>query len=130
MMKTKTIQCPKCDGRGYISHVETWSDGNGVGGGRAWSEPCANCNGTGRIETPMTNYDVIKNMTIEEMAEFLKSMVDDYETHNVGCYCCINYGTHHSDPANKDNGLYECEGCENEGIGLDLVKWLKTKVIN
>ena len=76
----------------------------------------------------MTNFERIKAMTVEEMAIFLKSMVDENETHDVACYGCINYGTHHADPANKENGLYECEGCDNEGIGLDLVKWLEREV--
>ena len=71
-MKKKII-CPECDGRGYISHAETWSDGNGIGGGRAWSEPCVNCNGIGEVEVPMTNYDFIKSLTIEEMAEICRA---------------------------------------------------------
>ena len=76
----------------------------------------------------MTNYERIKNMSVEEMAKFLKSMVDDNETHEVACYGCINYGTHHSDPQNKGTNLYECEGCYCECIGHDLVKWLNSEV--
>lgn len=78
----------------------------------------------------MTNFEKIKNMTIEEMAKFLESMLNGENNHNVACYDCINYGTHHSDPKNKKNGLYECEGCDSEGIGLDLVKWLKKEIDN
>ena len=77
----------------------------------------------------MTNYERITNMSVEEMAKFLKSMVDDNETHEVACYGCINYGTHHSDPQNKGTNLYECEGCYCEGIGHDLVKWLNLEVV-
>lgn len=76
----------------------------------------------------MTNYERIKNMSIEEMEDFLKSMVDENETHEVACYGCINYGTHHSDPKNKGTNLYECESCSCEGIGHDLVKWLESEV--
>ena len=76
----------------------------------------------------MTNYEKIKSMTVEEMAEFIKSMVDDNEVHNVACYGCIHYGTHHSNPQYKGTDLYECEDCSCEGIGLDLVKWLKSEV--
>ena len=73
----------------------------------------------------MTNADCIRSMTDEELAEFIRSMVDESNSHNVACYGCINYGTHHSDPANKGTYLYECDGCENEGIGLDVLMWLQ-----
>lgn len=76
----------------------------------------------------MTNLERIKSMSVDEMAKFLKSMVDGDETHEVGCYGCINYGTHHSDPQNKGTHLYECEGCYCEGIGHDLVMWLEREV--
>ena len=72
-----------------------------------------------------TNADRIRAMSDEELGEFIRSMVDDDCTHDVTCYGCINYGTHHSDPNNKGTHLYECEGCSNEGIGLDVLKWLK-----
>lgn len=76
-------------------------------------------------EAPQTNADRIRSMTDEELAEFIRSMVDESNSHNVACYGCINYGTHHSDPANKGTYLYECDGCENEGIGLDVLMWLQ-----
>lgn len=76
----------------------------------------------------MTNYERIKNMSVEEMAEFIKTMVDDDETHDVACYGCINYGTHHSDIKNKGTCLYECDSCYCEGVGHDLVKWLNLEV--
>ena len=72
-----------------------------------------------------TNADRIRNMSDEELAELIRSMVDGNNSHNVACYGCINYGTHHSDPANKGTYLYECDGCENEGIGLDVLMWLQ-----
>lgn len=72
-----------------------------------------------------TNADRIRSMNDEELAEFIRSMVDESNSHNVACYGCINYGTHHSDPANKGTYLYECDGCENEGIGLDVLMWLQ-----
>ena len=85
-MKKKII-CTECDGRGYISHAETWSDGNGVGGGRAWSEPCVNCDGTGEVEVPMTNYDFIKSLNVEDMAEYFGV---DRRPHfpSSPCYVC------------------------------------------
>ena len=85
--------------------------------------PCHKC----ELFEPITNYDRIKAMNVEQLAAFLKTMVDENETHEVACYGCINYGTHHSDPQNKGTGLYECEGCSCEGIGHDLVKWLKSE---
>ena len=72
-----------------------------------------------------TNADRIRAMSDEELAEFIQNMVDGSNNHNVACYGCINYGTHHSDPANKGTYLYECEGCTNEGIGLDVLMWLQ-----
>ena len=74
---------------------------------------------------PMTNADRIRAMSDEELAEFIFSLVDEDSSYEIGCYGCINYGTHHSDPANKGTHLYECEGCSGEGIGLDIGKWLK-----
>jgi hypothetical protein len=84
-----------------------------------------------RIKCPLynaktkTNADRIRAMSDEELAEFIRSMVDEDRDYDVGCYGCINYGTHHSDPENKGTHLYECDGCLNEGIGLDIVKWLQ-----
>lgn len=75
----------------------------------------------------MTVFDRIKAMNVDEMAEFIRSMVDDDETHEVACYGRINFGTHHSDPANKGTNLYECEGCPSEGMGLDIVAWLNSE---
>ena len=75
-----------------------------------------------------TNADRIRDMSDEELAEFIRSMVDDTCTHEVACYGCVHYGTHHSDPANKGTNLYECEGCSCEGVGLNVLKWLKQPV--
>ena len=75
--------------------------------------------------TVQTNADRIRAMSDEKLAEFIQNMVDGSNSHNVACYGCINYGTHHSDPANKGTYLYECEGCTNEGIGLDVLMWLQ-----
>jgi hypothetical protein len=76
----------------------------------------------------MTIFEKIKSFSIEEMAEFIRLMVDESEDAEVACYGCINYGTYHSDPANKGTNLYECEGCMNEDVGLDIVKWLNLDV--
>ena len=79
----------------------------------------------GVVPKKPTNADRIRSMSDEKLAEFIQNMVDGSNNHNVACYGCINYGTHHSDPANKGTYLYECEGCTNEGIGLDVLMWLQ-----
>ena len=78
----------------------------------------------------MTIFERIKEFSVEEMAEFIRRMVDDdaEEDHEVACYGCMNYGTHHSDPQYKGTSLYECDGCPWENIGLDLVAWLNADV--
>lgn len=111
-----------CNGRrGYCERV------------RGTAEECENVSCTGcdfadgtgtKFIDKMTNYDNIRNMTVDKMAEFLTSLLDGENNHNVGCYGCAYYGTHHSDPQNKAIGLYECEDCYFEDIGLDLIKWL------
>ena len=77
------------------------------------------------VGTP-TNGDRIRSMTDEELAEWIDKMFnegrDDWEP--IGCYSCINYGTHHADKANigtKEEYLYECKDCEFENGLLD---WL------
>ena len=37
------------------------------------------------------NYERIKNMSVEEMAEFLQKTFDENEE-NFGCYGCMHYG--------------------------------------
>ena len=75
----------------------------------------------------MNNYIYITTMKPHELAAFLRSILDPDEVPEIGCFNCINYGTHHSDPANKGTNLYECEGCPNEDVGFDLEKWLMLK---
>jgi hypothetical protein len=77
----------------------------------------------------MTNADKIRNMTDNELAEWLDKMVNQYRKDwtPIGCYHCINYGTHHSDKSNigtKFEYLYECKGCEFEN---GLLEWLKSE---
>lgn len=72
----------------------------------------------------MNNYIYITTMKPRELAEFLRTLLDPDDAPEIGCFCCVNYGTHHSDPAYKGTNLYECGGCPNEDVGLDLEKWL------
>lgn len=78
----------------------------------------------------MNNFMYITTMKPHEMAEFLRTLLDPDEAPEIGCFCCVNYGTHHSEPAFKGTNLYECEGCPNEDIGLDLEKWLMKERVN
>lgn len=84
------------------------------------------------VEVPMgvvpgkpTNADRIRQMSDEELAEFIRSMVDGSYNYDFACYKYTNYVTHHSDPANKGIYLYKCDDCESEGIGLDVLMWLQ-----
>lgn len=65
----------------------------------------------------MNNFEKIKNMTLDEMAEFFKEQFDEYEEH-FGCYSCINYGTHHHNPQ-------ECGDCEYYNCGGNIKQWLQ-----
>lgn len=71
-----------------------------------------------------TNFERIKNMTVEEMAEFLQKNFDKYKE-RFGCYSCIDYGTHHYPE--------DCETCENGKpcywlpIGGSIKKWLESE---
>jgi hypothetical protein len=64
----------------------------------------------------MTNYEYIKSLTVEQMAEWLDKIFnqdrDDWDS--IGCYNCINYGTHHCNER-------ECGDCEYYG---GLKQWL------
>ena len=76
-------------------------------------------------EYRMSNADRIRSMSDEELAEFIRSMVDGSYNYDFACYKYTNYVTHHSDPANKGIYLYKCDDCESEGIGLDVLMWLQ-----
>ena len=61
----KTIPCPECCGKGFIS---CYADNS------MWATNCNNCNGTGSLEVTMNNFDRIKAMSVEEMAEFIANI--------------------------------------------------------
>ena len=73
----------------------------------------------------MTNAQKIRAMSDEELAEFIRSMVDGSYNYDFACYKYTNYETHHSDPANKGIYLYKCDDCESGGFGLDVLMWLQ-----
>lgn len=71
----------------------------------------------------MTNYDMIKNMSVEEMADWIDSMFNEERTDwkTVGCYNCIYSGTHHSV---KGSCQYMCYDCIYEN---GLIAWLNSE---
>lgn len=73
----------------------------------------------------MSNFEIIKNMSLEELAEFLTKCISDELTHDIGCYQCIDYGTHH-----WRDGDCEKSRCEMFPIGLDVKKWLLANTLN
>lgn len=62
-MLTKRVKCNACGGIGVIIP-------KGHGGMVAYLD-CKHCNGTGKVEVPITNADHIRSMTDEELAYFL-----------------------------------------------------------
>ena len=82
-----------------------------------------------KTNTPQTNADRIRSMGDEELAEFIRSMVDGSYNYDFACYKYTNYETHHSDPANKGIYLYKCDDCESGGFGLDVLMWLQQPAV-
>lgn len=81
----------------------------------------------------MNRYEKIKNMTIEEMTEFLQGLLYNEENNEVKC-CndCMHYGTHHTDKSyvgTEYEYLYECKDCEFENDNSIKV-WLESSVSN
>lgn len=64
-----------------------------------------------------TNFEKIKNMTVEEMAEYFHEVFDENKEH-FGCLSCINYNTHH-------HNYTECKNCEYWNCGGDIKQWLQ-----
>ena len=56
----------------------------------------------------MTNADKIRLMSDDELAEWIDKQLnqdrEDWSSNVIGCYHCINYGTHH-----YPNDCGECE---------------------
>ena len=79
---SKVITCNKCDGYRYVNHLEFDKGEHYV-----WSEQCDKCNGRGFIKVITTNYDHIKLMSEDEIAEFIYNTYwEGYEDHMLEEY--------------------------------------------
>lgn len=65
-MKTKTIPCPVCDGRGYVLWTSATDQSCSTG-----SKVCPHCQGAGNREVPQTNADRIRAVSDEELAAWM-----------------------------------------------------------
>jgi len=78
----------------------------------------------------MTNYEKIKSMTVDKMADFIEGLQSDNDASGyIGCPHCSAYGTHHADKSyigTAHEHLYECKDCEFEN---GLVQWLQREVL-
>lgn len=90
----KNIPCPACDGHGVISEFTEHS---------VMVKTCANCEGSGHIEVPMSNADRIRAMNDEELADSFTSK------------CLCDFIPYHS----QDHcaSFSSCKGC--------ILEWLK-----
>lgn len=99
----KIIFCPECFGTGFID-----SDNNSMR-----VATCDKCRGTGQLVVQMTNFDLIKAMSVEEMAGFILNAISK----NMICdYCKFS----------DDN----CEEgyCDNKSYEEIIKEWLESEV--
>lgn len=80
----KKIVCADCRGLGWSTEYATDVLGHKL---KAIDIKCDNCNGTGKIEVPMTNFDYIKSLTIDEMAKHF-AMHKEPHFPSSPCYVC------------------------------------------
>ena len=102
----KTIACPKCNGRGFISGGDDKS---------IWSKTCDRWHGNCTIDVPMTHGDLIRTMSDEELAKW------------------ISGGAMHSDSACsycEHNKKKTCTGreCQDVTDAEIIMKWLQQPV--
>ena len=69
-----------------------------------------------KLQTPMTNYDNIKAMSVEELADVL------YDTNDKICFenCSASTGNKFSCPLGDNLNISECKKC--------MKKWLESEV--
>lgn len=91
----KKIMCSNCNGYGFIGKCDE---------NKAWSERCAKCNGTGEIEVPLTNGDLLRSGSDERNAQWLSKLV---------CHDCT--------------AIFQCSEChpDDEGCAKEILKWMQ-----
>ena len=99
--------CPECNGKGEtIYYVETYRDENTVTVEQR-KGICWTCNGSG--EKPQTNADRIRAMSDEELAKWIRKIMDcDQCPIGLGCVldkgCVPSLADWLKQPAEVDNG--------------------------
>ena len=78
-MKTKKLVCYNCGGHGFITTI--YESGQ-------TSTICPVCGGIGTHEIQMTNADRIRDMSDEELAELMRSMMDCDSCGNMFSFKC------------------------------------------
>ncbi len=112
---TKQVICFNCSGRGFVNRSTEKS---------MWSEQCEECHGSGVMEVPMTNFDRIKNMSIDEMAELMFKMVDCVSCQNK----LMNNGDFRGTKQCNDKDFYAmCNGDGRKCLEV-CKKWLESEV--
>jgi hypothetical protein len=76
------VDCPKCSGYGYFIKLDAAS---------MWREYCEECGGSGTITVPITNFEHIKEMSIEELALFLENFNSCNRCRKRGNDCFPNF---------------------------------------
>lgn len=94
----KTIICPQCGGHGFNTKRNNYI---------IWSERCAQCNGTGEIEVPITNGDALRSMSDEDISYFFSKLV---------CHDCAS--------------IFHCKEChpDDDICAGEILKWIQDEV--
>lgn len=94
----KKVKCPNCDG---VGHMRFYPDRKYPGA--LVADMCPKCYGTGQIEVPMTNADMVREMDDEAIANVLLD------------WFCI--------------GNRECYTRNREEVRNEILQWLQSNVI-
>lgn len=74
-MATKRISCHDCCGRGIVRKNEVSESADGSISVTSRPERCQRCSGKGFAEVPLTNIEMIRRMTDQQLAEFIATMM-------------------------------------------------------
>ena len=76
------MKCPVCNGEGYVYEHITYQ--GQIEPSEITREICYKCNGTGKVDEPMTNEEWFNSLTTEEKADFFCTVQN----------CLTIYGEH------------------------------------